>query len=523
MIAAAGCAPSIHFADRAILWHDPDDRPIPVPRARDVPYHWVALRDAVFRPLDRALDLDYGREATNVNAVDETPDSSWWTDRRRIPGQARPRTLSDEEMRRGAFGERPDPLRPLTIIKGKQSGGNLGFVVEDALGRRFAIKIDPPGLVGMDTSTEVVVSRLAWAAGWNVPAETLLDLRASDLVLSPKATTHDADGNKVPLDETRLRALLARAPVAEDGSIRALASLWIDGAILGPYAYFGRRRDDPNDRVPHQDRRDLRGYGVFCAWVNNIDTTEANTLDSYIGRHGRGHVVHWQQDVGGSFGARAATPIDYWMGYDTYLAPTRMFGSLLSFGLWRRPWEGEAVRVRRAREVARFPELGFFDAAAFEPRHWHPIFDNPAFQRATARDRYWGATRVVQIGASELRAAIAAGHYRRAAAERLFDILWRRRQAIARAYFGAPPALDYFRVERDRLCGDDLWLAAGLGGARGTAYQADGRVLDGDARCTPVGRGYRVVTLRVRRPGQRRFGPPVRVHLIDRRIVGVVR
>ena len=524
MMLAAGCAPPIRFPDRAILWKDPDDRPIPVPRARDVPFHWVAMRDAIFAPLDRGLDLDYGREAINVNAVDETPDSSWWTDRRRVPGQPRPRAFSDEEMMRGAYGRRPDPLLPLTIIKGKQAGGNLGFVVKDALGRRFAIKIDPPGLVGMDTSTEVVVSRLAWAAGWNVPAETLLDLHVGDLVLSPRATTTDEDGHKVPLDDARLQALLARAPLADDGSIRALASLWIDGIILGPYAYAGRRGDDPNDRVPHQDRRDLRGYGVFCAWVNNIDTTEANTLDSYVGARGRGHVVHWQQDVGGSFGARAATPIDYWMGYDTYLAPPRMLASLLSFGLWRRPWEGEAVRARRAREVARYPELGFFDADGFDPRGWHPIFDNAAFQRATARDRYWGAKRVVQIGPSELRAAIAAGRYRPAAAERLFQILSARRLAIARAYLGGLPPLDYFRVERDRLCWDDLWLAAGLGGAGAATYEADGRVLPaGAAPCTPVGRGYRIVTLRVRRPGARRFGRPVRVHLIDRRIVGVAR
>jgi hypothetical protein len=524
MLALGGCAPPVHFADRAILWKDPDDRPIPQPQPRDPPYHWVAIRDAVFNPADHVLGLDYTTEARNVNALDETPDSTWWTDRRRVPGQARPRALGEDEMRRGAFGESPRPALPLTVVKAKQTGGNLGFIVKDALGRQFALKIDPAGYVSLDTSTEVVVSRLAWAGGWNVPAESIVDLRTGDLILSPKATTTASDGHKRPLDAERYRELLARAPISPDGTIRALASLWIEGVIVGPYAYLGRRADDANDRVPHQDRRDLRGYGVFSAWVNNVDTTEANTLDSYVGPKGRGHLIHWQQDVGGSFGARAAEPMFYWMGSDTYLSPGRILASLLSFGIVHREWEGDSVRARRARMLAVYPELGWYDDDGFQPRDWHPIFDNAAFERATARDRYWGAKRIVQLGEPEIRAAIAEGRYRPAAAERLFQILWRRRDKIARAYLRELPPLDYFRVDNGALCWDDLWIAAGFGGAASADYSADGAVVPAGApRCAPVGRGYRVVSLRVRRPGERHFSQPVRVHLSDRRIVGVQR
>jgi hypothetical protein len=517
-----GCVPGVRFADRAILWKDTDDRPIAVPQLRDPAYHWVALRDALFNPLDHALALDYLTEATNVNAVDETPDSTWWTDRRRLPGEARPRQLGEDELKRGAFGDEPRPVLPLTVIKGKERGGNLGFIVKDARGRQFAVKFDPPGYVGLDTSTEVVVSRLAWAAGWNVPAESILEIGVGDLILSPKATTTNFAGQKVPLTPARYRELLAHAPMSPDGTIRALASLWIEGIIVGPYAYQGRRPDDANDRVPHEDRRDLRGYGVFSAWVNNIDTTEVNTLDSYVGERGRGHLVHYQQDVGGAFGSRAAEPMYYWMGSDTYFSPGPMLGSLLSLGLIPRAWEGESQRTRRARAVAQYPELGWFDDESFDPRGWHPIFDNAAFVRATARDRYWGAKRVVQIGEHELRVAIAEGRYRPAAAERLFQILWRRRERIARAYFAELPPLDYFRVAGERLCWDDLWSEAGLGDA--ATYMADNIVVGRDVgRCAPVGPGYRIVSLRVRRAGERHFSRPVRVHLVDRRIVGVER
>ena len=519
LLSLAGCAAG-RFADRGILWHDPDDRPAPLPRKAEPDYNWIAIRDVAILPVDRTLTLDYVREATNVNALDETPDSSWWVDRHRVPN-APPRVLSDDEMTRGAFGERPMPQPPLTVVKSKDAGANIGFIVKDALGRQFAIKVDPPGLIGMDTSTEVVVSRLAWAAGWFVPAEALLDLSPSDLQLSPTATTIDKTGQKIPLDSVRFRKILAHAPFQSDGTIRVLASLWIEGTILGPYAYYGRRSDDKNDRIDHQNRRDLRGYGVFCPWVNNIDTTDINTLDSYLGKPGQGHVVHWQQDVGGSFGARAANPIDYWMGFDTYLSLTRMLESFFSLGTWLRAWSSDEVRTRRAREIATFPELGFFDAEHFDPRRWHPIFDNPAFERATRRDHYWGAKRILQIGPSELRAAIAVGRYRKAAADRLFDVLWQRRQIVARAYLRDTAPLDNFTLTGRRLCWDDLWIDAGLDNPGSAVYRVGAH--EQRERCTDVGDGYQILTLRVHRVRDKGFGPSVRVHLFDRRLIGIER
>src|SRR5207253_10975798 len=116
------------------------------------------------------------------------------------------------------------------------------------------------------------------------------------------------------------------------------------------------------------------------------------------------------------------------------------------------------------------------------------------------------------------------GRYRPPAAERLFQVLWKRREKILRAYFRELPPLDYFRVENGALCWDDLWIEAGLAGERSADYSANGALVARDApRCATVGRGYRVIALRVRRNGERSFSREVRVHLIDRRIVGVER
>ncbi|HEY7955613.1 MAG TPA: hypothetical protein VII38_09980 [Polyangia bacterium] len=531
----AGCTPEVRFADRAILWREPDTAPIPLPKRRDNLPNWIGLRDAVFLPADRELALDYGRESANVNALDDVGDSTWFSDPRRVVdarGQLRLRALSPAEMARGAMGDEDPPVLPLTVVRAKSGGANLGFVATDARGRKYQIKIDPPGYIGMDTSTEVVVSRLAWASGWNVPAETLVDLAPGDLALAPDATREDAYGHPLPLSPADFAEYLRHCPTDAHGTLRVLASRWIDGTILGPFAWFGRRKDDPNDRVPHEDRRDLRGFGMFSMWVNNIDTLETNTLDSYVGAPGSGHLVHYQQDVGGSFGARGGAPIAYWMASDIYFAPSRMLAAILTLGAIRQPWEGEAVRTRRARLAGQFPEIGNFDAAHFDPHDWHPVLDNPAFERQTARDRYWGLKRVLAFSPEELHAAIGTGRYRPKAARRVYDVLLARREKMARAFLGAVAPLDFFRFERDRLCFDDLWTREKLGGAGRYLASGDGvgaitETASGACVALAPRSGYRIVTLAAWRPGMRHAGPPVRVHFVEhpdgRRLIGLER
>ena len=56
-------------------------------------------------------------------------------------------TAADIEVLEGL-----EPVAPLTVVKSKSEGANLGFVVRDARGIKYALKIDPPGLVGLDTS-----------------------------------------------------------------------------------------------------------------------------------------------------------------------------------------------------------------------------------------------------------------------------------------------------------------------------------------------------------------------------------
>ena len=65
-----------------------------------------------------------------------------------------------------------------------------------------------------------------------------------------------------------------------------MASRFIEGKLAGPFNYQGMRSDDPNDIVPHEDRRELRGLGVFAAWLNHHDTRAINSMDSLVVENG---------------------------------------------------------------------------------------------------------------------------------------------------------------------------------------------------------------------------------------------
>ena len=374
-------------------------------------------------------------------------------------------------MKRGPADDAP-ARPPFHILRTLSGGSAAGFVAIDTLGRRYALKLDPEDHAGLVTGTDVVATRLAWASGWRVPADELVEVRRSDLAVTSGATMIDDWGRRIPFDAGDLDALLSHAAHTADGRYRAVASRWLEGHVLGASSWIGRDRADHNDRYNHQDRRDLRGLGTFAAWIDDIDTIDLNTLDTYVGDPGHGHVVHYQLDLGGSFGAFSAAPKLYWMSDQSYFQLDRVFGSLAGLGVVPHRWEARTWQRRREQLVAHYPEFGGFSEEHFVPRKWRPIVDTPPFVRQTNRDRYWAAKRVAAFSFEELRGAIAAARYRPAAADYLARVLWSRREAIARDAFSRTAPLDHFRTEADRLCFTDWWVRAGLGGGDATSYRA---------------------------------------------------
>jgi len=62
------------------------------------------------------------------------------------------------------------------------------------------------------------------------------------------------------------RVAEAHITATEDGR-RVLATRWPGGIDLGPTPIRDTRPDDPNDRVPHLERRTLRAMKLVAAWL----------------------------------------------------------------------------------------------------------------------------------------------------------------------------------------------------------------------------------------------------------------
>jgi hypothetical protein len=231
--------------------------------------------------------------------------------------------------------------------------------------------------------------------------------------------------------------VLARSHRGADGSYRAVAAKAVPGTPVGGFRYHGTRPDDPNDIVPHEDRRELRALKVFGAWTNLVDMKAGNTLDTVVEENGRKVVRHYLQDVGSTFGTGAVGPHDYDEGWEYLYEGGPTMKRLITLGLYRRAWQSIDYKD--------VPAIGRFEGEAFDPEQWRPRVPTAAFIRARADDDFWAARRVLAFTDDMIRAAAKTGAYSDpAAAEHLAAVLIQRRDKIARSYLPAVnPLVDF--------------------------------------------------------------------------------
>src|SRR4029078_255993 len=97
--------------------------------------------------------------------------------------------------------------------------------------------------------------------------------------IDPNATVKRPSGARTPFTCEDIRRVLARAARNDDSTYRASAGRMIAGTVLGPFRYAGTRSDDPNDLVPHEQRRELRALRVFGAWTNLVEMKARTHID----------------------------------------------------------------------------------------------------------------------------------------------------------------------------------------------------------------------------------------------------
>ena len=466
---SAGCGggsgvPGARFANAPAVTAVNDRRDVPrAPAPRQLlldVYHFDAI---VKRPVDRALELDPPHRARGVNALDEVPDSTWFTNR------IGARELSGDELQTGPITlESPELHKPWTIKSSKPGAGDVGFVVADARGEKFLIKFDAPGYPEQETATHMIVGKILWACGYNVTEDFIVHLRKEDLVLAHDASIVDMFGDKHPLDHAEVDRRLATIEPEPDGRLRALASRWIAGKTLGGHPAEGVRDDDPNDRIPHEQRRDLRGaYSIF-AWLDHVDVFESNFLDAWVADRGNPRVhylKHYLIDFGKSLGVMATTGHDPRRGHAYVIDLGAMAVSLLEAGLVKRSWEGRSAPPLRG--------VGLFEAQTFDPGRWKPDYQVYApFLAADRFDKFWGAKIAIRFTREQVHALVETGQLSDPrAVEYVTDTLVARQRATAAYWFARVNPLDHFTAYSDRLCFDDLAIAYDFAKPATTHYE----------------------------------------------------
>jgi hypothetical protein len=418
-------------------------------------------------------------EAENVNTLDEVPNSSWFTNRH---GRTR---MSLEQLARGPdLGPGPDLGKPWRVFRSKIGGLTPGFQIIDGRGDRYIIKFDPIGIPELSSAAEVIATKLFHAIGYHVPENFVVAVDPeAGLAIEPGTMMEDEFGDETPLTRAFLQRRLARVPRLPDGRMRVTASKYIPGRPLGPFRYYGTRSDDPNDVVPHENRRELRGLRLFAAWTNHDDTRAQNTQDSWVEEGGRHYIRHYLLDFGSTFGSGSVEhqlpnlSFHYWLDFDEVKRNAVTFG----------------VRAPKYREVEwpdfpAYQAVGRWEAAHYEPQTWRNDYPNPAFVRMTDRDAFWAAKIIMRFTREELATLVRTGQFSDPNQEQYFlDVLVERQQKSARYYMERLNPIDEFEVAAGTLRFANLPERYGFASG-GTRYRARWSVYDNGTGATrPLG------------------------------------
>jgi hypothetical protein len=469
LVAIAGCAsspgvPDVRFENAPPVRAVNDRRDVPKTPDETMYERYLRNFDGSFhRLMTRKLELKRHERARGINALDEVPNSTWFTNRIGV------REVSPEEIKEipGSIGS-PADHRPWTIVSSKVGGLSVGFIIKDKRGEKFLLKFDPKGLPEAETATQIVMGRLLWALGYNVTDDYIVKIKKEDLVLAPDAKIKDPTGVTSPLDQRELDARLVRIDIAKDGTMRALLSRYLDGKPLGGHPCDGVRDDDPNDLIPHELRRDLRGTRAIFAWLDHSDLHLGNTLDMYVTdpvdpkRH---YVKHYFIDYGIALGSGAAKNENPRYGYEYQVDWGAMARTLFTFGLVYRPWE--------ARKRPPLRGVGTYDVANYRPGEWKTL--TPMYTPIRAADRidgFWASKIMMKLQRKHIEAAVEAAQLSDPrAAKWLVDALIARQRKTAEYWFDQVNPIDEIHVVGRELCFKDLSIAYGFDESQGTRYR----------------------------------------------------
>jgi len=442
------CSNTRNYTLNGVKTIDPDTSKISEPNEKREYFFWDRFDYTTFYQMEKPLDLNWipnelgklvgvrtKKEADNVNVLDEVPNSSWYTNRHHHE------RMTDEELAKGpdsGFG--PDTTGHWVITNGKLEGFGAGFFIEDSKGDRYLIKLDGPDFPELASSSEVISTKIFYAAGYNVPENYLTWFDPKQLVLAENAEVIE-DGRARRMEKSDLQKLLKGQSRDSNGKIRALASKFVDGIPVGIWEFRGRRNDDPNDRVKHQHRRELRGLRVISSWLNDADRRAANTMAVYTDE---GYIKHYLLDMGSTLGANGANPHRPIHGNAYLIDPRYMILASLQFGFHEFPWDTVSTDYQ-------YIETGYFESEMFDPGSWVPTHPNPAFEKMTHRDVLWGVRIIASFTDRDIETLVKTGQISNPEAEQYLvkTLIERRNKIIAHWSKQIPLFTDFTVLRKD--------------------------------------------------------------------------
>ncbi|HXX66848.1 MAG TPA: hypothetical protein VEK07_06690 [Polyangiaceae bacterium] len=429
------------------------------PEPYDAPILWDGADNMFFRPLSEILGVVTPGESVNVNSVDELPNSSWFTNRLGV----RPVTL--DELRMNSCSKEqlldPDhaPDHSWLIDKGKDSGSTPGFRMTVPGKGKYMVKVEAIGLPERQVAASVIGEALYYVVGYNSTCEQALFVRPSIFELKPGLVARQGNfGDLYSFDQKALDALFAKS--SHHGSLlRISASAWVPGYVLEQFRYEGTRSDDPNDIVPHEDRRELRAARVLASLIDHFDSREGNSLDSWLpdvpgapADSSPGHVVHFQMGTSAALGSVWDwEPLSRRLGYSYVVDWADMGADFATLGANKRVWE-------RVEKIPGRETFGYFDVEHFDPERWKNEYPNPAFGRMTERDAAWMARILARLTPEMIRTLVEMARFADPAnTEYLEHVLSGRLAKILERYLTRVSPIGNVRVEgRERVCGVNL-------------------------------------------------------------------
>lgn len=415
---SVGCSTTSAFQYPPVRWlRDTDDAVIAMPKVRLDHKHsqtqfgqlseqaedlFLFAEDVVAMPT--GFVLSGKMESINVNNFDEVADSTWFTNR-----IGRTSTFEND------FKTPPSLKKKWVVLEVNQAKSAEEFVIEDSNKNHYVIKIDkdPDWLVsGGDMLGALILN----AVGYNVTENYVLEFDSRIL-------------DTAVLTKGKYRALAVRVP---------------PGHQLGHFNFQGKRKDNPNDTIPHEYRRELCGLRVFASLLNSQDISIKNTLDVYL----NGYVTHYLSNLSGSFADLRSEFLS-----DAPKSVGHTIDALFSFGFYNPYWTSSDVLVKKHK--------GVLSSENFNPKKWQPDKQNPAFKYMSYRDAFWASKILQKFTDDDIRRIVAMSGYKdKKTSDRIVGEILTRRNKIVSFWFQRLNPIDNFRLNNG-LEFDDIGEPAG--------------------------------------------------------------